>query len=292
MGTQWSLSALSPPDRIAEGVQAVLNRVVMQMSQWEPESDISRFNRSAPGRWVMLPPEFVTVLTTALAISAKSGGAFDPAMGALTDMWGFGPARPPVRAPDSATIALAMAARGAVELDPLGLRARRTGEARLDFSGIAKGYGVDLVAEWLLAQGVHHFLIEVGGELRGHGLRPDRQPWWADVEVPPGMTLPPLRVALHEMAIATSGDYRRWLDVDGQRHSHSIDPRSGQPITNGVRSVTVLHPRCMLADAWATALTVLGPEAGMALVRSEGLAVQMVTTEGEHISPALREMLD
>ncbi|HEY0959645.1 MAG TPA: FAD:protein FMN transferase [Novosphingobium sp.] len=292
MGTQWRLSVLSPPDRIAEGVQAVLNRVVMQMSQWEPESDISRFNRSAPSCWVMLPPEFVTVLETALAISAKSGGAFDPAMGALTDMWGFGPARPPVRTPDAETITLAMAARGTVELDSLGLRARRTGKARLDFSGIAKGYGVDLVAEWLLAQGVRHFLIEVGGELRGHGLRPDRQPWWADIELPPGVTLPPLRVALHEMAIATSGDYRRWLDVDGRRHSHSIDPRNGQPIANGVRSVTVLHSRCMLADAWATALTVLGPEAGMALARSEGLAVQMVTTEEEYISPALREMLD
>lgn len=292
MGTGWSLSAVAPPADAALAVQALLDRVVAQMSQWDAGSDISRFNRAPPGRWIVLPPEFVVVLEAAQRVSAASGGAFDPAMGALADLWGFGPAPPPATAPDAQTTALMLAERGEVELDALGLRARRTGSARLDFSGIAKGFGVDLVAGWLRARGVRHFLVEVGGELCGHGLRPDGQPWWVDVEQPPGAALAPLRVALHGMAVATSGDYRRWLDVDGRRWPHSLDPRTGRPVENGVRAVTVLHSHCMLADAWATAITVLGPVRGMALAEAEGLAVHMVTMAGERLSPALEAMLD
>lgn len=292
MGTGWSLVAVSPPADAAATVQAALDRVVAQMSQWETDSDISRFNRSSPGRWAMLPPEFVRVLETALAVADKSGGAFDPAMGALADMWGFGPATAPNAAPDDVETALVLAARGTIELDALGLRARRTGKARLDFSGIAKGYGVDLAAEKLLAAGLRHFLLEVGGELRGHGVRPDGQPWWVDIELPPDSPHIPLRVALHEMAVATSGDYRRWLDADGRRFSHSIDPRTGRPVESGVRSVTVLHPSCMFADAWATALIVLGPERGMALAEAEALAAHMIVEDQEFLSPALAAMLD
>jgi thiamine biosynthesis lipoprotein len=292
MGTGWSLRAVSPPANAAAGVQAELDLVVAQMSQWEPDSDISRFNRAAPGRWQMLPPEFVSVLAAALRVAEASGGAFDPAMGALGDIWGFGAAPPPSGLPDAAVIAALLAARGSVELYAPGLRARRTGDARLDFSGIAKGFGVDLAAQWLLAQGCRHFVMEVGGELRGHGLRPDGQPWWVDVEQPPGMPLPPLRVALHELAIATSGDYRRWLDAGGRRYGHTLDPRTGRPVENGVRSVTVLHRDCMLADAWATALSVSGPEQGLALADRLGLAVHIRMPAAEVMSAAFREMLD
>jgi thiamine biosynthesis lipoprotein len=292
MGTGWSLRAVSPPAGVADGVQAALDRVVAQMSQWEPESDLSRFNRAPPGQWRMLPPEFVTVLKAGLDVAAASGGAFDPAMGALSDIWGFGAAPAPLAAPDDTAIAEALAGKGPIELDAAGLRARRMGRARLDFSGIAKGFGVDKAAEWLLARGLRHFLLEVGGELRGEGLKPDGQPWWVDIEAPPGVILAPLRAALHRLAIATSGDYRRWLDVGGRRYGHTLDPRSGRPAENRVRSVTVLHPRCMLADAWATALAVLGPDEGLALAERHGLAVRMVVGGAEHLSPALREMLD
>lgn len=291
MGTNWSLVAVSPPMGVAAGVQAALDTVVAQMSQWEPQSDLSRFNRAAPGRWRMLPPEFATVLRAALAVSAASAGAFDPGLGAFTELWGFGAARGDAP-PDDAAIIEVLAEGGGIELDMPGLRARRTGNARLDLSGIAKGFGVDQAAEWLLARGVRHFLVEVGGELRGHGLKPDGQPWWVDLEQPPGVALPPMRVALHELAIATSGDYRRWLAADGQRLAHSLDPGTGRPIANGVRSVTVLHRSCMMADAWATALTVLGPTGGMALATAQGLAAHMIAADGEHLSPALRGMLD
>lgn len=292
MATRWSLRAVSSPTGAAAGVQAALDRVVAQMSQWELESDLSRFNRAPVGEWRMLPVEFARVLRAGLDVCDASAGAFDPAMGALSDAWGFGAAAAPRRAPDAAVTASMIAAKGAVELDRPGLRARRTGQARLDFSGIAKGFGVDLAAEWLLANGVRHFLLEVGGELRGHGVKPDGQPWWVDLELPPGVALPPMRVALHGLSVATSGDYRRWLDSDGARHAHTLDPRTGRPVGNGIRAATVLHAQCMLADAWATALTVLGPEAGMAAARRENLAARIVSDDGELLSPALAAMLD
>jgi thiamine biosynthesis lipoprotein len=261
------------------------------MSQWEPDSDISRFNRAMPGLWFSLPPEFAGVLETALEIARASDGAFDPAMGALSDLRGFGAAPPPASPPDDAVIAAMMASRGAIELDTANQRARRTGQARLDFSGIAKGFGVDHACDWLRTRGLRHFLLEVGGELRGEGVKPDGQPWWVDVEMPPGAAMPPLRVALHDLAIATSGDYRRWLDAGGRRYGHTLDPRSGHPVQGGVRSVTVLHPSCMMADAWATAITVLGPDRGLALAERHRLAVHMLAGGTEQMSTAFKELL-
>lgn len=290
MGTRWNLSAVSPPEGTAQIVQAALDRVVAQMSQWEPESDISRFNRNAVDQWQPIPPEFARVLKAALKVAQQSGGAFNPALGGAADLWGFGPSPTPIDAPSAdATTA---ATGGHIEFDGPGLRARRLGAAQLDFSGIAKGFGADLAAERLLASGVAHFLLEVGGELRAHGVKPEGQPWWVDIEHPPGSAAAPLRVALHELSVATSGDYRRWLDAGGKRHIHTLDPRSGRPIANGVHSVTVLHASCMLADAWATALTVLGPAKGMALADAQGLAVQMIAGEEEFLSAALKAMLD
>jgi thiamine biosynthesis lipoprotein len=293
MGTGWNLRIASPPAAAAQGVQAALDRVVAQMSQWEEDSDLSRFNRTRTGHWVMLPAEFAVVLKAALEVSHASGGAFDATMGALVDLWGFGSGRRPAAAPPEALTAAILAEKGHVEFDSPGLRARRIGQARLDFSGIAKGFGVDLAADWLLSQGSRHFLLEVGGELRGHGLHPDGQPWWVDIEQPPGSApAPPMRVALHELAIATSGDYRRWLDVDGARFGHTLDPRTGRPVENELRSVTVLHRSCMLADAWATALGVLGAEAGLAMAEAHGLAAHLGAQGGEWMSTAWRAMLD
>ena len=290
MGTRWGLSVVSPPESTAGIVQSALDRVVAQMSQWEPQSNISRFNRNVPGQWQPVPPEFARVLKVALEVAELSGGAFDPALGGAVDLWGFGPAPAPSVAP--AADATTAATGGRIEFDGPGLRARLLGPARLDLSGIAKGFGADLAGEHLLAAGVSHFLLEVGGELRGHGVKPDGQPWWVDIERPPHSKIAPLRVALHELSVATSGDYRRWLDAGGERHAHTLDPRSGRPVTNGVHSVTVLHASCMMADAWATALTVLGPAEGMALADAQGLAVQMIAGEEELLSAALKAMLD
>lgn len=291
MGTRWSAAIIAPPPGIAAAIQGVLAHIIAQMSHWERGSQLSQINAAAPGGWHGIAPEFVQVMTVALDIAARSDGAFDPAMGTLVDLWGFGPPGPRGDVPsdteiDAARVAIGL---GAVELDAPLLRLRRTRPARLDLSGIAKGYAVDAVAARLRAMGCTDFLVEIGGELVGAGIQPDGQPWWVDVEPPPGVVLPSLRIALHGIAVATSGDYRRTSAAG----SHSIDPRTGRPITHGTASVTLIHADCCHADAWASALTVLEPKAAMALAEREGLAVQLVVRGwGEWLSGALKAMLD
>lgn len=287
MGTTWSLQAVAAPPSLAARVQAALDRVVAQMSQWEPDSDLSRFNRAAPDAWCELPPEFAHVVDAALTIAHASDGAFDPCLGALTDRWGFGASGPVDCAPDAADDS-----ERRIDFYPDTRRVRRSAGAFLDLSGIAKGFGVDLAAEWLLEQGVRHFLLDVGGELRGEGIRPDGQPWWVDVEMPPASSVAPYRIALHDLSAATSGNYRRGFTVDGQHYSHSFDPRTGRPIVNRVSSVTVLHRSCMMADGWATALTVLGPAAAIALSDAQELAACVIAGDREYLSRGWRAMLD
>ena len=296
MGTSWSARIVSPPARRAARIAALLGELVAEMSNWEPESAISRFNRAAPESWHALPSGFFTVLEAALALAMESGGAFDPTLGALADLWGFGPA-PFSGVPDAAAIAARPAGLWRdIRLDPPARRALQPGGAVLDFSGIAKGHAVDRVADLARAEGCRHFLIEIGGELRGEGIKPDGQPWWVDLEAPPGAgEAPSLRIALHQICAATSGDYRRFFEQDGRRFAHSLDPRTGAPVAGAAASVTVLHESCMMADALATAITVLGAETGMAFATARGLAVRIITRESggfvEQLSPALGAML-
>ncbi len=286
MGTTWSLQAVAAPPSVVAGVQAALDRVVAQMSQWDAASDLSRFNRTAPGVWCDLPAEFAHVVDAALAIGRASDGAFDPCLGVLTEQWGFGANGPVDRVPDAADNG-----KRRIDFDPNARRIRRSESAMLDLSGIAKGYGVDLTAEWLLAQGVRHFLLDVGGELRGEGIRPDGQPWWIDVEMPPASSVATYRIALHDLSAATSGNYRRGFTANGRHYSHSFDPRTGRPIVNMVSSVTVLHRSCMMADGWATALTVLGPAAAIALADAQQLAACVIAGDREYVSRGWRAML-
>jgi thiamine biosynthesis lipoprotein len=288
MGTSWSLQAVSPPLEACSGVQAALDTVVGQMSQWETGSDLSRFNRARAGEWHEIPGEFAQVIDAALEISAASGGAFDPALGAVTEQWGFGATGPVEAAPKEEGN---LAAGRRIDFDPAAGRIRRGEGAALDLSGIAKGYGVDLAAEWLLGAGVRHFLIEVGGELRGEGIQPDGQPWWVDLEISPSLNIAPFRIALHDLSVATSGNYRRGFSADGRYYSHSFDPRTGRPIAHNVSSVTVVHRSCMMADGWATALTVLGPEAAIALADEQRLAACVIAGDTEYLSRAWSGML-
>lgn len=298
MGTSWSARialAGDPPAGVDAALQAELDRVIAEMSHWEAGSALSRFNRLPAGRWQALPPDFFTVLDRGLAIARESGGAFDPAAGALVDIWGFGAGGGVAAPPTQTEIATARACGGhqRLEIDRHARRALQPGGAKLDFSGIAKGHAVDLLAGRLRSLGLRHFLVEIGGELVGAGVQPDGQPWWVDLEAPPGLDPAPARIALHEMAVATSGDYLRWFAADGRRYAHTIDPRSGWPVANGLVSVSVVHRHCIDADAWATALTVLGPDAGMALATAKGLAARFINEEGgEAFSPALAAMLD
>jgi thiamine biosynthesis lipoprotein len=289
MGTSWSARIVDPRADCAAAIETVLARIIDQMSNWEADSAISRFNHMPLGEWMVLPPDMLTVLNAALNMARLSGGAFDPAIGHWVDHWGFGPTRELSRAEVGS-----QAPWTCIQVE--GNRACRTADVALDFSGIAKGFAVDAVASALREAGAKNFLVEIGGELRGDGIKPDLQPWWVDVEPPPDLVVPVLRVALCGMAVATSGDYRRFRHADGRRLSHSIDPATAAPIIEGVASVTVLHDSAMMADAWATAITVMGPDKGMALATLHGLAARLVMrmADGgrEYMTPALAAMLD
>lgn len=297
MGTSWSLLCYGPAAlRLAPvqaAVQARLDALVAELSHWEPRSLLCRFNGLRVGKGLDLPPDFAAVIAAALHVAEASAGAFDPCMGALVQRWGFGPpGQPPAqaRAPLQAWRELRWDAPRRHLMQPGGLM--------LDFSAIAKGHAVDCISALLVELGLPHHLVEIGGELRGQGLKPEGQPWWVDVEPPAtDCDLPTLRIALHQLAVASSGDYRRFrIDEQGRRLSHTLDPRTGQPVAHELALVSVLHESAMWADAWSTALMVLGPEQGLTLAASRGLAARLVLREGggwrQLLSPALQALLE
>ena len=288
MGTQWSVKLVADAAALPElqrGIQARLDEVVAQMSTWEADSDLSRYNRAEAGTVQALPDGFHAVLDAALKLAADSGGAYAPPVGPRDNRWGFGPDGAREAAPSEAEIALAQARVGwqRVGFDPLARTATQAGGTYLDFSSIAKGYGVDRVAQWLGERGIGAFLVEVGGELYGRGRKPDGSVWRIAVERPladAGVDDGSTALALDGFAIATSGDYRRYFDHDGRRYSHTVDPRSGRPVAHALASVSVLHPQCMQADGLATVLAVLGPQAGMAYANRRQLAAMFVLHDG------------
>lgn len=307
MGTSWSVKLFRPPQldlqTIRDGIQRQLDLVIAQMSTWSATSDLSRYNRAEAGSWHVLPAHFLRVLDCALNIAERSGGAYDPSVGPLVNLWGFGPDPASRKAPDAALLVQARARCGwqRVRTDLTRNALLQPGGLYLDFSSIAKGYAVDLVTGYLRSVGVHSHLVEIGGELRGHGVKADGQPWWVGLEQPPvaapvnGELRMQSIVALHGLALATSGDYRRYFEHEGTRYSHTIDPRTAQPVAHALASVAVLHADCMTADAWATALMVLGDEDGLALALEAGLAALFVRRDGagfrESMTPAMQAML-
>ena len=285
MGTSWSLAIAGGPPDVRAQVEVVLAQLIAESSLWEADSEISRFNRAPAGAAVPLSPGFRQVVEAALAIAEASRGAFDPGLAALSHHWGF--------APDGARDSARAGAWRDLRL--VGDSLTQPGTVALDLNAIAKGQAVDRVATRLLEMGCTHFLIGIGGEYRGEGVRPDGQPWWVEIEQPPGAALPPLRVALAGLSVATSGDYRRAVMRGGRRFSHSLDPATDEPIADGVASVAVLGRSCMVADAEATAITVLGADHGHDWAVSRGLAAQILVREGggfrERLTPALAAML-
>lgn len=286
MGTTWSVRLVAAialrREPVRQAIQAALDEVVAQMSTWDARSDLCRFNAAAPGTWHVLPEPFHAVLACARDVAERSDGAFDPTAGALVDAWGFGPSQRR-GVPDAATLASARAVAGwrRIDVDPARRALVQPGGLALDFSAIAKGFGVDRVAQALDALGLVDHLVEVGGELRGSGVKPDGQPWWVELEQPDAGSGERTLLALHGLSVATSGDYRRWFEHDGTRYSHTIDPRDGLPIRHGLAAVTVIHADCMRADAWSTALNVLGPDAGLALADRLGLAARLLVRAGD-----------
>ncbi|MNF51926.1 Thiamine biosynthesis lipoprotein ApbE precursor [compost metagenome] len=258
-------------------LQGAVDRVDGQMSTWKPDSTLMRLNRAPLGEWFELPDELYQVLLAGLHVGSLSHGAFDIALGAQVSAWGFGPA------PASAVESPCCAATTALTLDPARQAVRKEAEVSLDLNGIAKGFGVDELARSLERHGIQRYLVGIDGELRARGEKPDGA-WRVALETPAyGRREVFASLELADAAIATSGDYRHWRERDGQRYSHTLDPHSGAPLHNGIASVSVLSGSCLYADAWATALMVLGVERGARLAREQGLGAVFLVREGEHI---------
>lgn len=306
MGTSWSVKVTAPPEvfdghAVRQTLEACLRDVCAQMSHWDADSALMRFNRAQAGSWHTLAPHFQRVMRCALEAARMSHGACDPAAGHWVRRWGFGGFdrhdQPGFVLPDETELAslaqchphgwqdLRWGAGGEQLLQP--------GGVQLDLGAIAKGFAVDLMSETLSASGFTHHLVEVGGELRGEGMKPGGQPWWVELELPSALArdadegrFDAPMLALHGLSVATSGDYRKgFVAADGRWLSHTIDPRNGRPVHHGLASVTVLHPQCMWADAWSTAMSVLGLDEGLDLADKLRLPAFFVSRQGDDLVP-------
>ena len=287
MGTSYHITLVADqpaPADLAERIDAALDVVDQSMSTYKGQSQISRFNRLLSNDQQSISAEFAEVLAVSKLVWEQSGGAFDPTVGPLVDLWGFGPVATDDRIPNEQALAKALAEIGFEHVQSEGRILTKTKPVRLDLSAVAKGYGVDQVAQLLEMLALPDYLVEVGGEMRVSGVNPDGNPWRVAIEMPSLMPQVQRVIALHDGAVATSGDYRNYFERDGLRYSHTIDPRTGRPITHSLASVTVLAKTCAEADAWATALMVLGEEQGMALAEKLNLAVYMLVADGADYS--------
>ena len=285
MGTSYTVkiagAGLPEAERaaLAKATQTALAEVDLAMSTYKPESELSRLNRLPADTPFHASAALREVLGEARRVHQLSEGAFDVTVGPLVNRWGFGPDGRPQSAPGDAELEALRARVGDAQLTWSGETvAKARADVYVDLSAIAKGYGVDRVAAAIEARGHHEYMVEVGGEVRVRGRNGAGEAWRIGVERPVGGPGQPLQrvVSLTDAALATSGDYRNYYEQDGRRISHTIDARTGRPIAHTLASVTVVHPKCMTADALATAINVLGPAAGEALARRAGLAVLLV----------------
>ncbi|MBF7075020.1 FAD:protein FMN transferase [Glaciecola sp. MH2013] len=262
------------------------------MSTYDPESELSRLNRAQDNEAFSISPETEVVLLEAMRLGRFSDGRLDVTVGPLVNLWGFGPDKRPELIPSDEEL---QAIREYVGLDKFtvadGTVTKQHSNVYIDLSTIAKGYGVDVLAELLEAQGIENYLVEIGGEMRVKGTKLNNKPWRIAIEKPiEGKRNAQIGVVIGDNAIATSGDYRNYFEVDGKRFSHLIDPATGFPIKHNLVSVSVIHPSSMTADGLATALNVMGPDDAKRLAERNDLAVYMVIKEGEefveYASPA------
>ncbi len=292
MGTSYRVKlagALSPQERtrVAGAISDVLARARTRFSTYEPTSELSRFNsRSEPGG-VPVSKATLSLVDLALEVSRASHGALDPSVGPLVELWGFGPREPTSSPPTQREVASAREKVGHAFLstDHTAQRlVKHRAHARCDLSAIAKGQAIDDVGGALQALGYRNFLIEIGGELLARGRSGSGRAWRVGIESPePHSRAVASAVELTDLAIATSGSYRNFRMLPQGRVSHLIDPRTGYPVEHTVVSVSVVHASAALADAWATALHVLGERQGYELAVQRGLAARFVSKRGDSL---------
>lgn len=290
MATSYTVRIADPGvdrERLQREIQARLDTIEDRMSTYIGDSDVSRFNASANTDWIPVDAATCEVVALALRVSEQTGGAFDITVGPLVDLWGFGPDGAINEPPAAAALAAARSRTGytgiAADCGQPAIRKDRASLA-IDLSAVAKGYAADALADGLSAGGIDNFLVEVGGEMRVAGTKPGGEPWRVGIEAPVRERLDVFAaLEVRDVAVATSGDYRNYFEKDGRFYSHTLDPRTGAPVTHSTGSVTVLAETAGYADALATALLVLGAGHGLELAERENIAALFLTRSADGI---------
>lgn len=302
MGSSYSVkyvrSASGPTVEQARGeVEGILAEIDRQMSTYRADSEVERFNALPAGRCMALPAPMLELVTFAGELSKDSSGAFDMTVEPLLNLWGFGPQSRGEQVPSAEAIAQVRAQVGQQHLSIHGQELCKDAAVQLDFNSIAAGYAVDRVSARLAELGVASSLVEITGELKAVGRKPDGSPWRIAIEAPrDDRQVAQKIVSLDGLGVSTSGDYRNYFEKNGKRYSHTLDPKTGAPISHKLAAVTVVDASALRADGLSTLLMVLGPEAGEDYAESNDIAAYFVTREGEafvsHGSSRFRQLFD
>ena len=283
MGSGWSVRFVAPGSADVAAVRAHLEEelaaIDLAVSGYRDDSALARLNTAPVGEWVDIPGHLANTLRFGLELWRDSDGAFDMTVKPLVALWGFGAATPRDSVPTDAEIAAARARLGSgqLEMSPDGQRARRLADIAIDVDGVAPGYAAGVLSEWMTANGYADHLVEIGGEMRASGHRPDGGGWRVGIEAPEMLRGRIEHViAVSDTAVTTAGDYRDYYEIDGVRYQHILDPLTGWPVKHNLASVTVLAPGKLTADGYATAIMVLGPERGLQFADALGLPVLMI----------------
>ena len=284
MGTSYHIKVVLPSnqqslDNLSEGVSETLKRIDHLMSTYKPNSEISRFNRLPPNKWFEVSKETYEVISLGQLISKNSKGFYDMTVGPLVNSWGFGPSGKPVKIPDGDQLQTLLDRVGFahLKLDENTSSIMKDADVYLDLSSIAKGYAVDAVASYLQENGVQGYLVEVGGEIRAQGEKPNGKVWRLAIESPTvGQRSVHKVIDLTNAGLATSGDYRNYYEEEGVRYSHTINPFTGKPVQHKLTSVSVIRPSSAEADAMATMFMVMGAERGYKFAVEHSIAAYFI----------------
>ena len=282
LGTSYSIKLVAGYNEARNmqlGVEGVLANINTRMSTYLPNSDLSRFATHRLNTPLSVDKKTAFVVSKAIKIAEFTDGNFDPTIAPLVDLWGFGPTARNNSIPSSVEIQQQLDSVGykEVQIDLTNSALLKTADRQLDLSAIAKGYAVDQVADYLETKGIRNYLVEIGGEMRFSGAKPGNQAWRIAVEKPIAEERVAFRLlSLTSGAIATSGDYRNFFEVEGRRFSHTIDPKTGYPIVHDIASVTVFMKNCLEADAYATAFMVMGRAEALAFSQKNNIATLII----------------
>jgi thiamine biosynthesis lipoprotein len=288
MGTSYQVKIITnddvPTENLGEQIENRLSSLNQTFSTYIETSELMQFNQAKTGQPQAISEDMQVVMSIAQEVYGLTDGAFDPTVAPLVNLWGFGPNESNNVIPQSEQIQQALSVIGLnhLVLNKAAKKAQRKQDIKLDFSAIAKGYAVDAVADLLESSGIQHYLVEVGGELRARGYKPNGDLWRIAIERPSLVQGDVQQViALQDVAVATSGDYRNYFEKNGKRYSHTIDPRIGYPVDHELASVTVIEETAVKADALATAMMVMGPEDSLMLAEKYNIPVYILVKEAD-----------